>query len=76
MGECKAMKNREFPRSIHVKNNVIKRNGQEVSFDISKIVCAIEKANQEVETIHQMSDVQIQAVADNIAKKISSYSHA
>ena len=61
---------------ITVKTNVIKRNGQEVAFDISKIVNAIRKANKEVEGIHQMSSFQIQAVADNIAKKISAYSHA
>ena len=61
---------------ITVKTNVIKRNGREVAFDISKIVNAIRKANKEVEGIHQMSSFQIQAVADNIAKKISAYSHA
>lgn len=61
---------------IIVRNNVIKRNGQEVTFDISKIVNAIAKANHEVEGIHQLNDIQIQAVADNIAKKIAHYSHA
>lgn len=61
---------------IIVRNNVIKRNGQEVTFDISKIVNAIGKANHEVEGIHQLNDIQIQAVADNIAKKIAHYSHA
>ena len=70
------MKNREEMTGITVKTNVIKRNGQEVAFDISKIVNAIRKANKEVEGIHQMSSFQIQAVADNIAKKISAYSHA
>ncbi len=56
--------------------NVIKRNGQEVPFDISKIVNAIRKANKEVEPIHQMSPFQIQAVADNISRRMASYSHA
>ena len=70
------MENREEMTGITVKTNVIKRNGQEVAFDISKIVNAIRKANKEVEGIHQMSSFQIQAVADNIAKKISAYSHA
>ncbi len=56
--------------------NVIKRNGQEVPFDISKIVNAIQKANKEVEPIHQMSPYQIQAVADTISRKMASYSHA
>ena len=61
------MENREEMMGITVKTNVIKRNGQEVAFDISKIVNAIRKANKEVEGIHQMSSFQIQAVADNIA---------
>ena len=59
-----------------VKINVIKRNGEEVSFDITKIVNAIAKANQEVDRIHQMNPYQIQAVADNIASEISRSSHA
>lgn len=70
------MENRAYTDVIHVKTNVIKRNGQEVSFDISKIINAIGKANKEVESIHQMNEFQIRAVADNIAKKIASYPHA
>ena len=31
-----------------VKTNVIKRNGKEVSFDVSKIVNAITKANEKM----------------------------
>ena len=54
----------------------IKRNGQEVDFDISKIVNAIRKANAEVSGIYQMNDYQINAVADNIAKKVQNSSHA
>lgn len=64
------MENREYTDVIHVKTNVIKRNGQEVSFDISKIINAIGKANKEVESIHQMNEFQIRAVADNIAKRL------
>ena len=37
--------------NVSVKINVIKRNGQEVDFDISKIVNAIRKANAEVSGI-------------------------
>ena len=55
---------------MEVKTNVIKRNGKEVSFDISKIENAIRKANQNVERIHQMNDYQIRAVADNIAQQV------
>lgn len=62
--------------SFVVNTNVIKRNGQEVSFDIDKIVNAIGKANHEVDGIHQMNPYQIRAVADTIAKNISQMSHA
>lgn len=67
------MENRDQMSEIHVKTNVIKRNGQEVSFDISKIINAIGKANKEVESIHQMNEFQIRAVADMIAKRIASF---
>ncbi|MBR1876873.1 MAG: anaerobic ribonucleoside-triphosphate reductase [Lachnospiraceae bacterium] len=62
--------------SERVSINVIKRNGQEVSFDITKIVNAIVKANREVDRIHQMNEYQIQAVADNIANEVGHSSHA
>ena len=62
--------------NVIVRTNVIKRNGQEVTFDITKIINAIGKANHEVAGIHQMNDFQIHAIADNIAKKISNYPHA
>ena len=62
--------------SERVSINVIKRNGQEVSFDITKIVNAIVKANREVDRIHQMNEYQIQAVADNIASEVGHSSHA
>ena len=52
-----------------VKTKVIKRNGKEVSFDISKITHAIEKANEEVDNLHQINIFQISAIADKIAKK-------
>ena len=38
-----------------VKTRVIKRNGEEVAFDISKIVNAVKEANKEVDKVHQMS---------------------
>lgn len=56
--------------------NVIKRNGEEVLFDIDKIVNAITKANAEVKPIRQLNAAQIQAVADNVEKQISAYRHA
>ena len=61
---------------MNVKMNVIKRNGKEVPFDITKIVNAIGKANNEVDHVHQMNDYQIRAVADNIAHKIAGYSRS
>lgn len=62
--------------NINVRTHVIKRNGQEVGFDISKIINAISKANQEVSGIHQMNRYQIRAVADTIAKNIANQPHA
>ena len=47
-----------------VKVNVIKRNGEEVSFDLLKIANAIKAANQEVAPIYQLNEYQIQAIAD------------
>ena len=61
---------------IQVKINVIKRNGQEVKFDLSKIANAIRKANKEVEPIYRMNEYQILGVADTVAKKVASSTHA
>ena len=59
-----------------VKNRVIKRNGEEVTFDITKIENAIRKANNEVDNLHKMNEYQILAVADNVAGKIGESTHA
>ena len=59
-----------------IRTNVIKRNGREVDFCEDKIVHAIEKANNEVEAIHQMNEYQIKAVADKISKQVAIMSHA
>ncbi len=59
-----------------VRTNVIKRNGEEVDFDLDKIVNAIYAANKEVDRLHQLNDYQVQAVADNIAKQIEIMTHA
>ena len=50
-----------------IKTRVIKRNGEEVSFDLTKIVNAIRKANQEVDQLHRMNEYQIMAIAEKIA---------
>ena len=60
----------------NVRTNVIKRNGQEVEFDIEKIVNAIEAANREVDRIHQMNTYQIQAIADKIAAEVANIKRA
>ena len=63
-------------KNIDVKTNVIKRNGNEVSFDVEKIVNAISRANTNVERIHQLNEYQIKAVAETIAKEVQESRHA
>ena len=46
--------------------NIIKRNGDEVAFDKSKIVGAITKANKTVKADEQLSKDKIDAIADAI----------
>ncbi len=55
---------------------VIKRNGEEVSFEISKIKNAITKANHEIPKIHQLNSYQIDAIADTIEKQLLELPHA
>ena len=59
-----------------IRINVIKRNGREVDFDQGKIIHAIEKANNEVDGLHQLNEYQIQAVADKITRQIMEMPHA
>ena len=54
-------------KDLASRQNVIKRNGKEVNFDISKIANAIRKANKEVEPIYQMNEYQIDGIAENVA---------
>ncbi|MCR5452764.1 MAG: anaerobic ribonucleoside-triphosphate reductase [Lachnospiraceae bacterium] len=61
---------------MEVRTNVIKRNGREVDFHEDKIKNAIIKANNEVENVYKLNEAQIQAVADNIAKRVANSSHA
>ena len=62
--------------SVDVRTKVIKRNGKEVNFDLTKITNAIEKANNEVEQIHQMNIFQINAIAETIAQEVKKSTHA
>ena len=45
---------------------IIKRNGSEAIFDITKIIIAITKANDSVEEIDRMTPVQIQRIAESV----------
>ena len=56
--------------------NIIKRDGQEVVFDISKIENAIRKANNTMPDVERLSEKQIQKIADNVMKKCSKASRA
>lgn len=61
---------------MEVKTNIIKRNGKEVSFDVSKITSAIRKANNEIDKLHRLNDYQIEAIGDMIAKEVDQSTHA
>ena len=45
---------------------VIKRNGSEVTFDITKIIAAITKANESVDEAIRMTPMQIQRIAESV----------
>lgn len=46
---------------------VIKRDGSTVDFDRSKIVIAIQKANQAVDEPYRLDEASIDAIADAVA---------
>lgn len=50
--------------------SIVKRDGSIVLFDVEKIIAAIKKANNEVDNIHKLSDVQIKAIANGVEEKI------
>jgi len=45
---------------------IIKRSGEEVGFDITKIIAAVHKANKEVEPVNRLSAGRIQGIAQNV----------
>ncbi len=49
--------------------NIIKRSGEEVEFDISKIIVAVQKANREVPEQERLSEEQIQAVGSFVEEQ-------
>lgn len=59
-----------------MSKTVIKRNGQEVSFDRERIFNAVDKANREVDEIHQLSKPQMNAITENVTGQILSAPHA
>ena len=62
--------------SIAVKTNVIKRNGEEVKFDLTKIMNAVRAANNEIDKLHQLNEYQIIAIAEKIAQMVQESTHA
>lgn len=55
---------------------VIKRSGEEVTFEIGKIKNAIQKANAEIPHIHRLNPYQIDAIAETIEKQLEQMPHA
>jgi anaerobic ribonucleoside-triphosphate reductase len=55
---------------------VIKRNGSEVTFDVTKIVHAISKANREVEVENALRPEQILTAANNVTVECETLGHA
>ena len=55
---------------------VIKRNGEEVSFDVNKILNAIRAANKEIEPIYKLNEYQIASVGKNVTAQIEAAQHA
>ena len=49
--------------------NIIKRDGQEVQFDIEKITNAVRKANVTMPEVDRLSEKQILKISENVMKK-------
>ena len=54
---------------------IIKRNGSEAVFDISKIMMAVSKANEVVQANQQLSKEQIDAIAEQVEQVCSTRPH-
>ena len=57
-------------------NRVIKRNGQEVPFEIEKIKKAISGANEEVDGSDKISEISLNEIVDEIEKECEKIPHA
>ncbi len=54
---------------------IIKRSGKEVGFDISKIMAAVQKANNEVTDAERMSPEQIDEISNNVEEICVNMAH-
>ena len=54
---------------------IIKRNGEEVIFDLKKIITAISKANNEVPPSEQLASSTIESIAQKIEKQCAAENH-
>ena len=67
---CYNIKNTKYARHLGRRKvwkstmKVIKRNGTEVAFDITKIIAAVTKANESVEESARMTPLQIRRIAE------------
>ncbi len=59
-----------------ITRRVIKRNGQEVGFDVHKILNAVRKANDSVEPIYRLNEYQIEAIGKLVTDQITKSNHA
>ncbi len=55
---------------------IIKRSGAEVDFDITKIIAAIQKANESVPLVDRISQDQVKIVADSVRNTCDSMNRA
>ena len=54
---------------------IIKRSGSEVTFDLQKIINAINGANSEVESGERLTDRQVRYAAENVAERCETAGH-
>ncbi|MDO5024713.1 anaerobic ribonucleoside-triphosphate reductase [Slackia piriformis] len=54
---------------------IIKRSGSEVTFDLQKIIAAINGANSEVKAAERLTDRQVRYAAENVAERCEAAGH-
>ena len=50
--------------------NIIKRNGQEVPYNGNKIISAVRKANEEVQSSSRLSELELQVIEERVRKQL------